>query len=72
MIFIVWHDHQGHRVQEIQDRQHAEEKVAELEARRQEDEFTGKPTGLGIDAVIEGTKLHWETVQVCQRVKLLR
>lgn len=65
-IFIIWHDYDGCYVEEFDDEDKTEKRISEL----LKDEATGD--AVVVDAIIEGKRLEYDTVQYASVVKLKR
>ena len=65
MIYIFWSDWDNTKVVEIDTVEEAEEVLATLKAKEDDDDY-----GTRIHAVIEGKKLKITTVQVTSKIKL--
>jgi hypothetical protein len=63
-IFIIWHDYDGCYVEEFDDEDKTEKRISEL----LKDEATGD--AVVVDAIIEGKRLEYDTVQYASVVKL--
>lgn len=64
-IFIIRHDYDGCYIEEFDDENGAEKRISEL----LKDEATDDQ-GANIDAIIEGKRLRYDTVQYASVVKI--
>ena len=65
MVFIIWHNYDGAWCEEFASPLAAQERLNVLQPLQDEEE-----NGTHIDAVIQGRKLKYETIEVAKRVKL--
>ena len=69
MYFIIWGDYDNNDIMEIEDKEFAEQKIAEIQAKL--DLPDGERYGTYLSAVIEGKKLEYKTIEVTSKCLLM-